>query len=57
MAHPLTLERYLNFVLVRNISPTLDETSAINMLSELFAEQRQVFGVPNGILIGEPSDS
>ncbi len=57
MAHPLTLERYLNFVLVRNISPTLDETSAINMLSELFAEQRQIFGVPNGILIGEPSDS
>ncbi len=57
MAHPLTTERFLKFVLVRNISPTLDETSAKNMLIELFASQRGYFGVPNSILVGLPVNS
>ena len=56
MAHPLTLERFLNFILVRNISPTFDETSARNMLTELFAEQQENFGTPTSILIGLPVD-
>jgi len=56
MAHPLTLERFLNFILNRNISPTFDETSARNMLTELFAEQQENFGAPDSILIGLPVD-
>ena len=54
MAHPLSLERFLVFILVRNISPTLNATSAKNMLTQLFAEQREIFGVPNNIIIGLP---
>jgi len=56
MVHPLTLEYYLPFILVSNISPTLNETSAKDMLTQLFADQRAPFGVPNNIIIGLPSD-
>ena len=56
MEHRLSLEPYLPFILVRNISPTLNEISAKEILTRLFAQKTELFGVPQEILIGLPVD-